>query len=502
MSAKTAVTFYGGVHEIGGNKFLVEDKGTKIFLDFGMQMGKANDYFSEFLNPRILNGMGDLFEFGLLPKLNGLYRTDYAKHIDFNGKEETDFDAVILTHAHLDHAAYIHYLRPDIPVYCSEATKLILQGLQDTGSKEEYLTFKRNFQIRKNDKGQMSRCKGEDFQEARKISMFQNGKSFSIDSIEVEPLSVDHSLPGVTAVILHTSNGSIAYTADIRYHGRRKTDTEWFVERGNKSDVDILLCEGTRINEISTETEYDVENNVATVVNNTKNLVICTYPIRDLDRFLSFYNAAILSNRTLVINLKQAYILKLFQTSDQWKNVFPGPDDKHIRIYIPKKSWGIIGRDNIKDYWTEKQLLQDYETWERQFIDHDNAVDYRDITAHQRDFIFYCGDYNLQQLIDIKPDEGSSYIRSQTEPFDDEMELKEERVKRWVEHFRLISSEKDWAHIHVSGHGAGDQIKKIIEGTSPKKLIPIHTEHEEYYKKWHENVIEVRANDSYDVSRN
>jgi len=78
------ITFYGGINEIGGNKFLVEDKKTKIFLDFGMQMGKANSYFAEFLKPRKLNGMGDLFEFGLLPKLDGIYRKDYSKHMNFD----------------------------------------------------------------------------------------------------------------------------------------------------------------------------------------------------------------------------------------------------------------------------------------------------------------------------------------------------------------------------------------------------------------------------------
>ena len=82
LPSKSQITFYGGVHEIGGNKFLVEDKDTKIFLDFGMQMGKVNQYFAEFVNPRICNGMGDLFEFGLLPKLKGLYRKDYAKHMN------------------------------------------------------------------------------------------------------------------------------------------------------------------------------------------------------------------------------------------------------------------------------------------------------------------------------------------------------------------------------------------------------------------------------------
>jgi len=40
-------------------------------------MGKVGEYFSEFLNPRSLNGMGDLFEFGLLPRLEGLYRKTF-----------------------------------------------------------------------------------------------------------------------------------------------------------------------------------------------------------------------------------------------------------------------------------------------------------------------------------------------------------------------------------------------------------------------------------------
>jgi mRNA degradation ribonuclease J1/J2 len=47
----------------------------------------------------------------------------------------------------------------------------------------------------------------------------------------------------------------------------------------------------------------------------------------------------------------------------------------------------------------------------------------------------------------------------------------------------------------VSGHGSGDQIRKVIEGSKSKTLIPIHTEHEEYHKKWHSNVKEVLLND-------
>ncbi len=486
------------MHEIGGNKFLVEDKGTRIFLDFGMEMGKANDYFSEFLQPRTLNGMGDLFEFGLLPKLDGLYRKDYAKHMGFGGNEDTAFDAILLTHAHIDHGAYIHYLRPDIPIYCSEATKLIMQALQETSAGgDEYITFKEAFRIYENKSGQMSRASGEEYHQPRKISIFENSKKFTIDSIEVEPLAVDHSLPGVSGFILHTSKGSVAYTADIRFHGRRKSESQEFVNRCGNSDIDILLCEGTRVDKTSSKTEFEVEDDVKKIVNETEKLVVCSYPTRDLDRLLSFYNATKETGRDLVIDLKQAYLLKLFQTSEYWKKVYPRPDDERIKILIPRKSWGLIDKD--VDYWTSKQLLQDYKEWEREFLDYKNATDYRGVSAKQKELIFYCNDYQLQQLIDVRPDEGSSYIRSSTEPFDSEMIFDEKRVKRWLEHFGLITKEGQWNLTHVSGHGSGDQIKEIIDGSKAKTLVPIHTIHEEYHEKWHNNVKRVEVNNSLEL---
>ena len=36
----TNITFHGGVNDIGGNKFLVESKDTKVFMDFGMSFSQ------------------------------------------------------------------------------------------------------------------------------------------------------------------------------------------------------------------------------------------------------------------------------------------------------------------------------------------------------------------------------------------------------------------------------------------------------------------------------
>ncbi|MCX6821368.1 MAG: MBL fold metallo-hydrolase, partial [Candidatus Aenigmarchaeota archaeon] len=95
------LTFFGGVNEIGGNKILLEDSGTKIFLDFGMPFSQVGKFFSEFLQPRKCNGLGDFFEFGLLPDLKGLYRRDYLQHMG-REPEDTEYQGVLLTHAHAD----------------------------------------------------------------------------------------------------------------------------------------------------------------------------------------------------------------------------------------------------------------------------------------------------------------------------------------------------------------------------------------------------------------
>ncbi|HXW11235.1 MAG TPA: MBL fold metallo-hydrolase RNA specificity domain-containing protein [Nitrososphaeraceae archaeon] len=235
---------------------------------------------------------------------------------------------------------------------------------------------------------------------------------------------MDHSLPNVSGFIVSTSNGSIGYTADIRFHGRHQENSERFVEECRRAGLEILLCEGTRIKESISPSESSVERDVKNIVNKTKNLVVCNYPAKDLDRFLSFYNAAKDSGRFMVIDLKQAYILTLFQTSEIWKNTLPKPTDINLKIYIPRRGWGLIDKDI--NFWTK-------------------------------------------------------------------------RVKKWLVHFGLIRKDSEWYHIHVSGHGSRDQLQHIVKDCNSKRVIPIHTENEEYYTNWHNNVVNVALNSQMEI---
>jgi len=82
-----------------------------------------------------------------------------------------------------------------------------------------------------------------------------------IGEIRIKPFSVDHSVLGAAAFLIYTSDATIAYTGDFRLHGVRGQLTQKFIEKASSEDVDILLCEGSRIDETETTTEDYVAKN-------------------------------------------------------------------------------------------------------------------------------------------------------------------------------------------------------------------------------------------------
>lgn len=477
VTRMASLTFYGGVAEIGGNKILLEDQDARLFLDFGMSFGVTKKFFAEYMKPRKCNGVLDLMEFGLLPNVDGLYRCDYLEHCYRSFEEEPSIHGILLSHAHMDHSAYIHYLRDDIPLYCTQASKDIMQSMDETGSSGtcEYVALRESFQTYKNKDGEDSRSKGAATEKPR---TYNTSDSFRVGELGVESLSVSHSLEGAAAYILHSEAGSIVYTGDLRFHGYKGDLTREFVERAAEADAIALICEGTYISSTLNDSEEKVKKEAKEAVEKTDNLVIVNFPIRDTDRMLSFLQVAQQTDRALVINLKQAYLLELFKKSGISA---PRIDDNNIRIYVPRKSWGIYKDDRF----SEKIQREDFKKWEAQFLDHPNAVSTREIRENQADYIFRCDFYELTQLIDIKPELGSCYIRSICEPFDEDSELDEKKVRNWLTHFNLCP----YKQIHASGHLSHEEIKNLIETVKPKVVFPIHTENPEMFFSLHDNVI-------------
>ena len=68
--------FHGGVGEIGGNKILLKDGDTRVFIDFGKNFEKERLFFDQpYLAPREEK---HLLSLGILPDIPGLYRKEEA----------------------------------------------------------------------------------------------------------------------------------------------------------------------------------------------------------------------------------------------------------------------------------------------------------------------------------------------------------------------------------------------------------------------------------------
>ena len=486
------LTFYGGVGEIGGNKVLLEDEDTKIFLDFGMSFTRSAELFSEFLQPRKCNCIEDFLFTGLLPELEGVYRQDYLNYLG-RPEEECGVDAVLLSHAHMDHAAYIHHLRLEVPIYMSAESRAILKTLEETGAGgfNEFLHYKTSFEYRPKKSGEgYTKVRGEEAKIPRRIEVFSSEKRFSVGPIEIVPFEVDHSLPGATAYLIHTSEGNVLYTGDFRFHGYRRERTERMVEAVSGEGVEAVITEGTRVSKERPEgnTEEDVLEKAGKIVSSTSGLAVINFPQRDLARLKTFYRIAQNSGRKLVLSFKHAYLLDQFRKLGK---EYPSIDDPDLCFFADRKGWGVVGRSDFPENLVE----QDYGKWERDYLDLPNTLNYRDVRANQDEYMFYCTFYQLNELIDIRPGAGSSYIRSVCEPFNEEMLLNERRVENWL---RLYDLEPAY-QVHASGHALGSEIFSTLEKLNPKQIYPIHTENADIFKSHFDQVRQIKEGVTYNL---
>jgi len=451
------LTFYGGVKEIGGNKILLDDHGTKIFLDFGMSFCRRQKFFEEFLSPRTANGLGDFLAMGLIPDIPGIYRTDLLEHLGRKA-EEPVVSGVMLSHAHADHANYISFLHKDIPIYCGETCKRILEAVAEQSVRDienEVIDFRVRPLYR-------SRYKIPPV--IRKFHTFTTGKPFKIDSLEIEPIHVDHSVPGSYGCIIHTSEGPIVYTGDLRMHGLYATMTDEFAHAAQQAKPIAMITEGTRIDKKRTnESEQKIYHDSKQKIKQNKTLSVVDFNFKDVDRFTTFFRIAKDLGKILVINFKHACFLEQY-CHDKKLNV-PSVNDPHLALLKPKRLTGTYIDEDYTDAYIRKRLH------------YKNIITAADIAKNPSRYIVVLNFWYFSDLIDFKPTHGL-YIHSLSEPFNEEMEISYNRMRNWLNYFNM-----EYFQSHCSGHINGDDLKELIRIIHPKKLYPIHTEHPGLFRK-------------------
>ena len=461
-----SLTFYGGVDEIGGNKVLLQDGHTKIWLDFGMSFGQYRRFFEEYMSPRTKTGLKDFMTMNLVPRIEGLYSPDLLALAGMEAMEPA-FDGVLISHPHEDHVKYVSFLHPDIPVYMGETCLAVREKLEEIGSS----TIDERICSYKERNPETGRGDGKTVQ--RSIKIFKSGEKFSVGNIEIVPMAVDHSIPGAFGFLIYTSAGPIVYTGDLRLHGRNGHLTQQFVQKAAKNKPVALITEGTRVADVKKETENEqhVKDTILQQANQTQGLVIVDYAFKDADRFRTLVQVAHETGRKLIIGTKAAALYDLYSKIDEIQT--PPIDDENTLIHIKQKTTSHV--------------------WERRFIEMDNSTEAEDIGKNQDQFILGLNQWALNELIDIQPG-NALYVRSMSEPYNEEMALDEGRVDNWIDFFHMQK-----IRAHCSGHAPGTDLLDIAMQIKAKTVFPIHTEHPEKFEGLPGDIIFVHVGKTYRI---
>ncbi|MFQ5837471.1 MAG: MBL fold metallo-hydrolase [Thermoplasmata archaeon] len=428
------LTCYGGVARIGGNKFLLEDGDARIFLDMGQTFDFLEDYFVDpWLLPRQRFGLRDYFALDLMPRIPGLY--DEAKLEDTGMDwEQPVFDGIFISHPHFDHIFHLQFIDRNIPVHLGETARIITKAWEESAIRvnlgpHDYRTFR-------------------------------TGDTIDVHGLEVEPIHVDHSVPGAYGFLIHTSEGTVVYTGDLRWHGPHGEMTDDFLEAATDAHPMALITEGTRMapkEKRKNYTEQEVFEGAVDVIRGAQGrLVVATSYPRDIDRMRTFYMASLEVGRQFITSARTAFLLKALETDTGLR--FP----KVFRDYDAKAYF----RNMLKESGWEKELKEELG---------DRAVDARYIHEHQGEVVLQLDFTHLTELVDIDPTPGGHFIHSKSEPFEEE-DIEDAVLRAWLQRFELHHHQ-----LHASGHASRSELETMVERMRPRKVVPIHTEHPQLF---------------------
>lgn len=530
------ITCFGGVREIGGNKFLLEDSGSALMLDFGKSFGAIGNYFDEFLQPRTNSCLRDLLTLKILPAIPGIYRRDLLTHggaweaitqngaipesarslfeteiecyDDYFDRHGPKLDGVLLSHGHTDHCQCLCFVDRRIPVYCTSATLAILQAAQEIGRGNfesdicecptrmisyggKSSTFSGELKIDKD----KSDC-------ARDIRVISPNQPFQVGRFTVEAVPVDHSVPGACSYIIIAPSGkTVFYTGDIRFHGRFSMPPQDLTSALRKRTAglrpDVILTEGTQIKGRGGDDESGVERGLQEVIGGCRGLAIVDFGWKDSTRFETILNATKAQGRILAVSPKIAYLWGRLHESDP--DNFPDlAKNESVKVYFKRTDSMTY---SLSDYGNYKHLLgtctdwgdrsqemrvawnaQDEEYLASRLCHYYGGVRAYDIASEPQKYVLHAGYFDMNELFDISPPEGSVFVRAATEPFCDDMVQDEKKLANWLKFFGVNDGrdEKIIRH-HVSGHASGEDLLQFIADMQPAMVVPIHTEDPEVF---------------------
>ena len=327
---------------------------------------------------------------------------------------KTNYNAVIVSHYHADHAGLIVY-KKDCPIYIGCGAYRIIKAMNE---------YQGNI-IGKN------------------IITYRSGKPFTVGDIKVTPYLCDHSAFDSHMLLFEAGGKSILYTGDFRFHGR-KDKGKLLAQLPHK--INTLICEGTNIgNNKLCFSESDLENGLDEIIEKSDKPVFVLQSSSNIDRLVSVYRAAKRNGRILYEDNYTAMIASAAGRKIPRPDVF-----KDVYAFTKRVFLGYL-----KDMFFE--------------LDYNRGITQ---IAKNNKFVMFVRpsmiDY-IKKLADKMDLAGAIMIYSLWNGYKENNEMKEFLTA--IEEMGIQIKT-----LHTSGHASAEDIKLLEQSVSADEYVIVHTE--------------------------
>jgi ribonuclease J len=384
--------FYGGVGVIGSTKVVVEQSGWRVLLDMGADIPGREVLVRPPLRLTPGSELRTRLRVGEAPAIEQLYRPDAVEGTDVPGGSDGRI-AVFVSHAHIDHVGLLGWVDPAIPVYAAEETVRMLDALRSVGQGLEG--------------GHPT------------LHVMPEGERVAVGPLAVERVRVDHDIPGASGFLVHTEDGVVAYTGDLRWHGRHPELTARFAEHARGADA--LVIEGTTLAgdpSLPVRPEPEVEAAFDGELQRTPGLVLVSLYPRDIERVTAFLAVARQHGREIL---------------------WPRPMGAFLRAY---------GVDGVRDL--DEQAREE-------------------VRREPSRFVVQLAIAELDTLLDLPVGPGSVYLHANGEPLGP-FQAGWDLLHQW-----LARLEVPFVSIGSSGHATPHDLHRVAEEVAPRVMYPIHS---------------------------
>ncbi len=416
------IKIHRGTHEIGGTCIQISTKTTNILLDAG------------------------------LPLKQDSIPVDLSK---------INFEAVLLSHSHLDHYGLLDGSDKPVPVYSGELSQRFIEAAYIfTGRELPQINF-RNIKSR---------------------------ESFSIGDIKITPYLVDHSAADAYAFLIESGGKRLFYSGDFRAHGRKGKLFEYMIKNTPEElkNPDALIIEGTMLSRTDEKRfdEKNVEEEMYNIIRQETGLCFLLCSGQNIDRLVSAYRAAVRSGRIFVVDIYTAWILN--QISDFSNNV---PNIKWEKVKVLSR-----GGTAASHYVKVKNNRDYFGNFVFSLYSRNSVITHEELKNSPQNYLIK-NEYVKTLLIETGC-EHSSVIYSKWKGY-----LKKEHNIRGYRRLQKLQEDPqiDFVPIHSSGHAYTSDLQKFVKALKPGRVIPVHTECGEMYKEFFDNVCELEDGEEIEV---